>query len=91
MECISPEARVRVERTFAALKLRGVEPTYVKGRTEALTTVLGMVPKGSAVAHGTSTTLIEIGLVDRMKAPDSGCRYLNSEWTAENDAANICR
>ncbi|MEK6987900.1 MAG: lactate utilization protein [Candidatus Thermoplasmatota archaeon] len=87
VEGISPEARVRVEQTFAALKLRGVEPTYVKGRTEALTTILGMVPKGSAVAHGTSTTLIEIGLVDRMKAPDSGYRYLNSEWTAENDAA----
>ena len=38
------------------------------------------------MAHGTSTTLIETGFVDWMKASDSKYRYLNLEWTKENDA-----
>lgn len=82
----SAEDRVRVERTFAALEARGVHPVFVKDRRAALAKLWELIPKGSAVAHGTSTTLIEIGFVDAMKRPDSGYRYLNAEWQAENDA-----
>lgn len=87
LETLGPEERARVDRTFEALRTRGVEPLFAKDRREALATVLARIPAGSAVAHGTSTTLIEIGFVDRMKAPDSPYRYRNAEWTRENDAA----
>ncbi len=87
LETLPPADRARIERTFAALRARGVEPVLVKDRREALATVLARIPAGSAVAHGTSTTLIEIGFVDRMKAPDSPYRYMNAEWTQEGDAA----
>lgn len=87
MSAIPPEDRARIERTFESLRRRGVEPVYVRDRGEALAAVLARIPPGSAVAHGTSTTLIEIGFVDRMKAPDSRYRYMNAEWTQEGDPA----
>ena len=88
---LDPTTKARVERTFAALKGRGITPVYVPDRRAALETVLGLIPKGSAVAHGSSTTLQEIGLVDRFKDPASGYRYLNPEWQAESDAARRVR
>ncbi len=87
LESLIPEDRARVERTFQSLRARGVEPVFAADRREALATVLARIPAGSAVAHGTSTTLIEIGFVDRMRAADSPYRYMNAEWTRENDAA----
>jgi len=83
--------KTRVERTFAALKQRGITPIYVPDRRVALETVLGSIPKGSTVAHGSSTTLQEIGLVDRLKDPASGYRYLNPEWQTESDAMRRIR
>lgn len=64
---------------------------FARDRREALTTVLRMIPKGALVAHGTSTTLVEIGFVDLLKRPDSGYRYLNAEWQVEKDAAKRAR
>jgi len=63
----------------------------VLDRAEALADVLRRIPAGSAVAHGTSTTLIEIGFVDWMKAPGSPYRYMNAEWTKADDAAKRAR
>ncbi len=79
--------RARVERTFAALRARGVEPVFVRDRAAALAKVLEMLPKHGLISHGTSATLIEIGLVDDLKRPDCGYRYGNSAWQAEPDAA----
>ena len=90
-EGIRPELASRVERTFAALEARGVRPAFARDRGGALTTVLEMMPKGASVAHGTSTTLIEIGFVDAVKRPGSGYRCLNAEWQAEGDAAKRAR
>ncbi len=84
---LSEADRARVDRTFAALRSRGVEPTFVPDRASALDTVLRMLPKGGLVSHGTSTSLIEIGLVDRLESPDAGVRYGNREWRREPDAA----
>ena len=88
---LDPATKARVERTFAALKQRGITPIYVPDQRAALETVLGLIPKGLAVAHGSSTTLQEIGLVDRLKDPASGYRYLNPEWQAESDATRRAR
>jgi len=90
-EGLTAEERGRVERTFAALEARGVSCTFVKDRVAALAELLERIPKGAAVAHGTSTTLNEIGFVDAMKRPDFGYRYLNAEWQAENDPARRAR
>ncbi len=84
-EGLTPEERSRVERTFAALRPRGVDPVYVPNRSAALAKVLAMLPRGALVSHGTSTTLIEIGLVDALARPGTGIRYGNAEWQAEPD------
>ncbi len=88
---LDPATQARVERTFAALKQRGITPIYVPDRRAALETVLGLIPKGSAVARGSSTTLYEIGPMDRLKDPASGVRCLNPEWQAESDATRRAR
>ena len=88
---LDPTATARVERTFAALKERGITPVYVPDRRAAFETVLRLIPKGASVAHGSSTTLQEIGLIDRLKDPTSGYRYLNPEWQAETDATRRIR
>ena len=88
---LDPTTKARVERTFAALKERGITPIYVPDRRAAFETVIRLIPKGSAVAHGSSTTLQEIGIVDHLKDPAAGYRYLNAEWQAETDATRRVR
>lgn len=80
------ETRRRIERTFAALRARGVEPVFVPDRAAALEKVLSLLPSAGLVSHGSSTTLIEIGVVDALKAGPAGLRYGNAEWQAEPDA-----
>ncbi len=72
--------------SFAAETRARVERAFVADRHAALAKTLELIPEGSSVAHGTSTTLEEIGFIERMRRPDSGYRYLNDEWRAENDA-----
>ncbi len=79
--------RERIERTCAALRTRGVEPSFVTDRSAALAMVLDWLPKGGLVSHGTSTTLIQIGLVDALASGAAGVRYGNAEWQAEPDPA----
>ncbi len=86
LELQDTEERDRVERTLAAVEQRGFHTVFVPDRKAALDTLLGMIPKGASVAHGTSTTLQQIGFVDYLKRPDSVYHYLNPEWQAENDA-----
>jgi len=75
----------RVNRTFSAMAARGITPVYVPTRHDALTKLLDLMPKGSAVAHGSSTTLEQIGFVQHLSDPMSGYRYMNAEWRAETD------
>jgi len=81
------EEQARVERVLAAIGPRGFSGVFVPDRQVALEKVLELVPKGASVAHGTSTTLEEIGFIENLRRPESGYRYLNDEWRAENDAA----
>jgi hypothetical protein len=81
----------KVRRTFAALQPRGIATTFVPNREAALATVLRLIPDGSRVAHGSSTTLEEIGFVARMKGAAPRYRYLNAEWSAESDPAKRIR
>src|SRR5207245_11131877 len=83
--------KARVERTFEALEERGITPVYLPDRRAGLETVIRVIPKGSAVAHGSSTTLQEIGILDHLKDPAAGYRYLNAEWQAEAHATRRLR
>src|SRR6267143_27098 len=84
-DMLDEPARKTVQRTFAALKTRGIASVFVPTRDAALERTLQMIPNGSRVAHGSSTTLEEIGFVARMKSPSPPYRYLNAEWSAETD------
>lgn len=90
-EGLTREDRRRVERTFEALRARGVEPWFVTDRKAALAKLIEIIPRGSLVAHGTSTTLDQIGFIEHARSPRSGWRYGNDEWRAENDAVKRAR
>ena len=91
VEGLDEGLRGKVRRTFSALQARGIASAYVPNRHAALERVLQMIPKGSSVAHGSSTSLEEIGFVARARDPAVGYRYLNAEWTSESDAARRAR
>ena len=84
-EGLDGPTRTRIERTFGALRERGITPIFVPDRRAALDELLKLIPKGATVAHGSSTTLQEIGFIDHLKNAASGYRYLNPEWQAEDD------
>lgn len=88
---MSPEERERIERTMAALETRGVQVIFVPEREDALSQVLDMIPHGSRIAHGTSTTLTEIGFVDYLSGTGSGYEYMNPQWQAESDPLRRAR
>src|SRR2546425_10658877 len=83
--------RMRIERTFSALRERGITPIFVLDRRAALDELRKLIPKGAAVAHGSSTTLQEIGFIDHLKDVTSEYRYLNPEWQAEHDPTRRAR
>ena len=74
-----------INRTARALKQRGVEAIIVNDRTEALTKIKEFIPKGASINNGSSTTLIEIGLVDYLKSNLSGWNNLHAKVLAEKD------
>ncbi len=59
------QARARV--AVANLQKRNVNAQYVSSRQEALSTVLGMIPKGVTVACGDSVTLDQVGVISELR------------------------
>ncbi|MBI4285518.1 MAG: lactate utilization protein [Chloroflexi bacterium] len=53
-----------IDRTMAGLKERNFNPVLVPDRKSALETLTKMIPPGSEVMTGSSTTLEEIGFID---------------------------
>src|SRR2546425_4536883 len=84
-EGLDGPTRTRIERTFGALRERGMTAIFVPDRRAALDELLKLIPKGATVAHGSSTTLQEIGFIDHLKNIASGYRCLNPEWQTEDD------
>jgi L-lactate utilization protein LutB len=74
------------QTVFDALAKRGFRPIHVRNGQEARDAVLDLLPEGALVAHGSSTTLQQIGLVEALQS-SSWIRYGNVEWLAETDAA----
>ena len=67
-----------------ALAKRGFTPVHARTGAEARDLVLGLLPDGALVAHGSSTTLQQIGVVDAL-AGTSRLRYGNAEWLGIQD------
>jgi YkgG family uncharacterized protein len=67
-----------------ALAKRGFTPVHARSGAEARDLVLGMLPDGALVAHGSSTTLQQIGLVEALQST-SRLRYGNAEWLSVAD------
>lgn len=82
-EAMAPHVR----RTLSAMATRGFGSMYMPTRQDALAKLFELIPKRSAVAHGSSTTLEQVGLVARLRDPSSAYRYMSSEWVAENGPA----
>jgi hypothetical protein len=72
------------QTVLEALAKRGFSPIHVPHGHEARDVVLDLLPEGALVAHGSSTTLQQIGLVDALQS-SSRIRYGNAEWMAEDN------
>ena len=53
----------RVQRTINNLRQNHVNACYVPTRTEALTTIMDMIPDGATVVRGDSITLDQVGVI----------------------------
>ena len=59
--------KTQAEKIIKNMEKRHINGYYVNSRKEALELALSMMPKGSSVANGGSTTLNEIGLLPYVK------------------------
>jgi LUD domain len=74
-----------LKETIKAIELRGINVILVDNKIEALERIKKIIPKGSSIANGGSTTLAEIGFVDYLKEGDHGWKNLHNEVLKEND------
>ena len=56
-----------IQATAKAIEARGIEVFVVDTKGEALRKIKALIPKGSEVMNGTSTTLQQIGYSDYLK------------------------
>lgn len=74
-----------IKTTIAKLAEHNIEGIEVKDKVEALAKIKELIPKGSSVMNGTSTTLVEIGFIDYLKAGNHGWNNLHEAILAETD------
>src|SRR5208283_6075231 len=74
-----------LNETADAIKLRGINVIIVDNKSEVLEKIKNMIPKGSSVANGSSTTLIEVGFVDYLMKGSHGWKNLHEEALKEKD------
>lgn len=74
-----------IKTTIAKLAEHNIEGIEVKDKVEALAKVKELIPKGSSVMNGTSTTLAEIGYIDYLKEGNHGWNNLHEAILAETD------
>lgn len=69
-----------------AASKRNIKVIVVKNKEEALSTLKDMIPAGSEVMNGSSTTLAEIGFIDYFARGTHKWKSLHEEILKENDA-----
>jgi L-lactate utilization protein LutB len=75
-----------VKRTAEAVEARGIRVMLAENGDEALALLKDLIPPGSEVMNGSSTTLIEIGYMELLESGMSGWRDLHAVITSEDDA-----
>ena len=80
----SKESLIKVE---SVLKLKNIEVTILNNRREAFEKVKSLIPKGSTINNGSSTTLQEIGWIDYLKMGTHGWNNLHEAVMNEKDPA----
>lgn len=74
-----------IARTAEAIRQRNIAVVVVSNRKEALNKIIELIPKGSAIMNGSSTTLQEVGFVDYLKSGKHGWRNLHDPILKEQD------
>ena len=67
MDVIAQRNRLAAQRVIQALKSRRMDGYYAENRAEALKIALSLIPEGSSVGWGGSTSITEIGLKDAIR------------------------
>ncbi len=74
-----------VEKTVRGLESRGIKVVIAENADEALTVLKKVIPPGSEVMNGSSTSLIEIGYDNFISGGGSGWKIMHTIITAENN------
>jgi len=72
-------------KTIEALKNRGISVVLVETGKEALNKLISLIPEGSEIANGSSTTLNQIGFVDYLMANPAKWKNLHKDVLKEKD------
>lgn len=75
------------EKVLAGLKSRNMGGSYAPDRPTALRQALDLIPKGGAVTMGGGMSVLEIGLVDALKAGEY--RYIDRDQAEDRRAAML--
>lgn len=78
-------SREAVKKTMEAVKARGIKSELVENRVEALRRLKELIPSGSEVMTGSSTTLDEIGFIALLMSGKHLWRNLKDTLLAEKD------
>lgn len=74
-----------LQQTVEQLSQRGFNPQVVANKEAALAKLKELLPAGAEVAHGSSTTLIEIGFIDYLNNAEHGWDDYSAKVRAEDD------
>lgn len=75
-----------VKDTIAALKERNIQAVAVENASDALSTIIGMIPSGASIMNGASQTLEQIGFVEYLKSREHGWNNLHEAIVHEQDS-----
>lgn len=74
-----------IKKTIGAVEKRGIKVFLAENKKQALEKIAELIPKGSSVMTGSSTTLIEIGFTDFLKNKKHDWKNLQEEVFSEQD------
>ncbi len=74
-----------IEKTVRGIESRGIKVIIAENADDALKILKKVIPSGSEVMNGSSTTLIEIGYENFISGGESGWRVMHTVITAENN------
>jgi L-lactate utilization protein LutB len=76
-----------VEKTMNALKTRGIHPEFVETKEDALNKLKELIPAGSEIMTGGSTTLDQIGFIEILIHGNHQWKNLKDAILSEKDPA----